>query len=266
MSEYTDFYMSWLGCSAFGQVSRQEVTIVPPVVFQPTDLSDCLIWLDATDNLTITPVIGQPDDVGVWENKGTYTTNALADVGSVQTGIDTINSLNVITFTAGSQLQMDFQPSANPLTLFFIVKPVTDLSNAAIPFMSFFSAVLDSGSISAGMSFAHPNFSYALGPNGVSITLAADNATDVTGVPLLITMRNDTTSNNKLNLNNATQTLTFDDTASFTLSLFTYLLGYNTHNTAFQMGEFILYNRALSDTEVGTVETYLTDKWNIQPL
>ena len=43
-------------------------------------------------------------------------------------------------------------------------------------------------------------------------------------------------------------------------------IGNTGYNTSFWLAEMIIYTRALDDTEVSAVNTYLTNKWNILPL
>lgn len=264
MSEYTDFYVDWLGCGAFGAQSRRLVA-EEPITFLPTDLSNCSIWLDANDPTTIV------DNSGVvfrWSNKGLSGGTANLNDGSVLNGIDTINGLNVLKFQPFADLLFNWTQTVNPITFFVVIKPITDLSGAPLPYINFFDALSTIYNFGTSMYYdsALGQFGYGCGANNLGIYLMAYNSVNPTNTPLLISMRNELPSNNIVILNNTPQSLAFSDTASYNLSNFNYYMGNPAHGTEFDFAEFIVYERALPDFEIAEVNAYLTAKWGINTL
>lgn len=266
MSESADYYMSWLGCSAFGGV-KSRIVAPEPVVFQPTDLSACSIWLDATDDIAVTTDLS--NNVISWSNKGTFGGLVNSNTGIVSY-TDTINTLPVLNFKPYADMVFNWTQTVNPVTAFVVMKPITDLSNDSppYPFINYFDAL--SGVYNLGMSMYYDSgltsFGYGIGANNLGIWAMGYNATNPTNTPLLVAMRNDTTSNNKVILNNTELTLSFNAVADYNLSNFNYLLGNPIHGTEFDYGEMIIYERALSDLEMSQVSVYLTTKYDIKTL
>jgi hypothetical protein len=149
-----------------------------------------------------------------------------------------------------------------------VTKPITDLSNALLPYNNFFDALSTIYNFGVSMFYdtSENKFAYGCGANNLAIYVAGYGSTNPTNIPLLISIRNDTTSNNKLMLNNQELTLVFNDTASYNLSNFNYYMGSTVHGTEFDFAEFIIYDRALSDAEIDQVNAYLTAKYDIEAL
>lgn len=269
MSESADYYMSWLGCSAFGIGSINKLKAPEPITFTPTDLSNCSIWLDATDDLTITTDLSNSTIVTSWSNKGLSGGTANANDGVVYTTTHTINSLNVLNFSPNSDLLFNWTQTVNPITVFIVMKPITDLaSGVPYPFINFFDALSSVYNVGTSMYYDSglTEFGYGIGANNLGIYALGYNTTNPTNIPLLISIRNDTTTNNELILNNSVQTLSYNDNANYNLSNFNYYMGNPVHGTEFDFAEFIIYERALSDEEIDLVNTYLTAKYDIHSL
>lgn len=260
----TDYYVDWLGCGAFGAVGRR-VAVEEPIVFSPTDLSNCSIWLDANDPTTIIDVSGV---VTRWTNKGLVGGSANNNDGTVLTSQDTINGLNVLNFQPYADLLFNWTQTVNPVTCFVVMKPITDLSGFALPYINFFDAL--SGVYNFGTSMYYDSglgqFGYGCGANNLAVYVMGYSSVNPTNTPLSITIRNDLSSNNILILNNESVPLTYSDTANYNLSNFNYYMGNPVHGTEFDFAEFIIYERALSDAEVAVVNGYLTAKWAINTL
>ena len=201
MSEITDFYTTWLGCGAFGAANNR-ITVEEPITFSPTDLSNCSIWLDATDNLTITN--DASNNLLTWSNKGLYGGTVYQNNGLVLTNTDTINGFNVLRFQPYADLIYNWTQTVNPITVFVVIKPITNLAIAALPYINFFDAFSGAGNFGTSMFYdsGTGEFGYGLGANNVAIYVAGYEAINPTLVPLLIAMRNDITTNNQLILNN----------------------------------------------------------------
>ena len=110
MSEITDFYLSWQGSSGFG-TSGIRIRDQEPVVFKPTDISGCVMWLDANDNDTVN--YNDLLQVTSWENKGTLGGQFDLSGGIIGYGQATQNGLNTVSFNSNAfmsgQFQFDFQ-------------------------------------------------------------------------------------------------------------------------------------------------------------
>ena len=183
MSETADFYSSWLGCASFGAVSKRAIAAPEPIVFQPTDLSNCSVWLDANDGATIIDVSGS---LTSWANKGTFGGSANANDGVVLTGTDTINSLNVMKFQAYADLLFNWTQVSNPITCFIVMKPITDLTTAGLPYMNFFDALSTIYNFGTSMYYDSGlmQFGYGCGANNLGVYCLGYNSTNPTNIPV----------------------------------------------------------------------------------
>ena len=271
MSETADFYTSWLGCSAFGAVSSRKITVAPPVVFKPTDLSNCSVWFDANngDSIITDPFGGY---VTNWSNLGTSGGEALnADTSNVvNTGVDTINSLNVLKFNPYSALVFNWGKVSNTATTFFIVvKPITDLSSINNVQFDLWAPYGYNGYW--GMAYAYstgfsPTPWLSVGvSSGYTVTVCGGNNINPTGNGTLLMLRADATdlSNNKAEYNGTNMSLVFNAIDYYNQSKITYWIGNTGTSWEYDVAEIIIYDSVLTDTEVATVTTYLKDKWAI---
>ena len=100
MSQITDFYISWLGNAAFGN-GPGRLKEIEPLVFKPTDLSDCAMWLDENDNFAVST--NQLLQVVSWANKGTLGGQFdLSGAAPVTYQSASVNGLNVVSFSEGN--------------------------------------------------------------------------------------------------------------------------------------------------------------------
>lgn len=265
MSESADFYMSWLGCSAFGVASSQLLVAPTPVPFAPTDLSDCLLWYDANNGATISTDVD--NSILAWASLGSATDFTLGpNTGSAFSGIDTINGLNVATFSAGKNMitgaaSLNTQES----TWFYVVESLTDLATEAVPFLLLYNGN-DTAAYSLGVFYDGGSMTYgvAIGAAGVSSTLGYDLSGNPYPSPLVYSFRltSDATGN-FIKINGQSITLTESYPAvGFNTSAITWTVG-RADGTSMNVGEIICYGRSLSDSEVVQVSTYLSDRWAI---
>lgn len=263
MSETADFYSSWLGTNLFGVTSSSGVEVTPLVVFEPTDLSNCAIWFDATDNLTVTDISGV---VQTWVNKGLSGGSANLNDGQVLTNQHIINGQNVLHFQPYADLLFNFTQTVDPCTVFVVTRPITDLSGAPLPYINWFDALSTIYNVGFSMFYdtSANQWAYGIGANNLAIYVAGYDPTNPTNQTICCTIRNDTNiSNNLLQLNSTPIPLSFDAPASYNLSNFNYYMGSSVHGTEFDYAEMIFYERALSDAEVAQVNAYLSAKWSI---
>ena len=258
--------MSWTGCSAFGVSSSPFLAAPTPIPFAPTDLSDCLLWYDANNGATITTDVDEKT-ILTWDSLGTASGFTLTpNNGSAQSGIDTINGLNVAAFLPNSNMitgaaSLNTQES----TWFYVVESLTDLSTEAIPFLLLYNGD-DSAAYSLGAFYDDGASTYgvAIGPSGVSSTLAYDLSANPYPNPLIYSFRlTSDASGNFIKVNNAPLSLTESYPATgFNTSSITWTMG-RSDGTSMNVGEVICYGRALSDSEVTQVSAYLSDRWAI---
>lgn len=261
MSESADYYMSWLGCNSFGVGSRVRLTAPEPITFQPTDLSACSFWFDATDNIAITA--DASNNIISWANDGDLSgVQLLPYFGTGVTGVDTINSLNVVRFPVGSNMYFYGQLTSEETTSFVVYKNLIDLSGLATPFLN-----LINGDATAGLQLGltkDPSlgYLYVLCQSG-SWCLVAPGSNDYER-PLYVSGRiTNTLADNYISVNGVNLTLTENHTAS---GMNTNPIPYSvsrTDGSSIDVGEIIIYNRALTDVEVELVYAYLASRWAI---
>jgi len=265
MSESADFYMSWLGCSAFGVASSQFLVAPTPIPFAPTDLSDCLLWYDANNGATITTDID--NNIETWSSLGSATGFTLKpNTGSAQYGTDTINGLSVATFPSGKNMITEAASlNTQESTWFYVVESLTDLSTEAIPFLLLYNGN-DAAAYSLGVFYdaGTPSYGIAIGSSGVSSTLGYDISGNPYPNPLVYSFRlTSDASGNFIKVNGQSISLTESYPATgFNTSAITWTMG-RADGTSMNVGEVICYGRALSDSEVTQVSAYLSDRWAI---
>lgn len=265
----TDFYIDWLGCGAFGAVGRRAVAEVTPIVFQPTDLSSCVVWFDANNSGTIT-LDGTNTYVTSWSNQGTYgglATNA--DTSNVvYSGTQTINALNVLDFSSNAALTFPFAKGTSDTTAFIVCQPQTDF-DVTYCNINFINPVGQNGYLALGMgydsniSFTEPYF-YAQASSGYYFVTLATSSNNPWKQTANISWRSDSNAlSNQILVNSSNITLSYSSNALCLNDLQTYWIGDTSYNTQFYLAEMIIYDRVLSDTDVATVNSYLTTRWNI---
>ena len=260
MSESEDYYMSWLGCNSFGAVSKR-ITAEEPVVFQPTDLSNCSIWLDGTDNLTITADLS--NNVQAWFNKGDLSGSMIPypSQAAPTTNNHDISGNNVIWFDSYQTLYNNYTFTNETFTMFIVTTTISDLSvnNYASWFNGF-----SSGAFSSGLSEYLGTYYTGCGGSGIDNYVMIARPNYPINKPTIYAIRSSSDlSNNAIWIDNSGQTLDFNTFAGYNTTPVDYYLHMYTHSSSIDIGELIVYNRALSDAEVLQVVSYLSDKWSI---
>ena len=256
----TSYYISWLGECAFGVTNSAPTVLAPaPVVFQPTDLSNCVLWLDANNPLTITDISGS---VSSWSNQGTLggTFDALSNAPI--TGSNTLNGLNIINFTSGSQLFWTEAIDDQEKTGFLVFTVKSDLSLELVPYVDCFSTAAET-ELQFGVNWDSntSNYNYVACLSGQWCNIG-ENATNPLNTPQLFSFRMTTDlSNNFISLGTSNLTLTANNSnLYFAGSNVQYWIN-RSDGTAQDVAEMVVYNRALSDGEVSQVQSYLLTKW-----
>ena len=268
MSEITDFYLSWQGCSAFGNTPNipPAKPITPVVVFSPLDLSDCYIWFNCDDLNTITT-----DEFGVVTsvtNQGLASSAANQDTGEVKV-VTEVNNLNSLDFPRGTSLSIVLTLPYTRRTQFVVFKSTTDMSGATYPYLTFMSG--GSSAMQTGVSYGNETglTQYAMCQNGQNCPVYGYDVTNPYLLPTLVTFLSDDVdiSNNLLYVNGGSNINESTDIGNlFVTTEDTYIInnpGPPGEGQGQVLCEIIEYGRALSAFEITQVQNYLSAKWNI---
>jgi hypothetical protein len=236
--------------------------------FLPTRIggNNLQLWLDAADASTITESSGS---VSAWADKSGNGNNATQGTGSAQptTGVRTLNGKNALEFDGGDYLSADslssiFSGSDKPTTIFLVCSSVDVLTQQYVFLAGNDASVTplngalynggtaifgtnrrDDGStiksVTSGTVVNYTPNVFAIVNTGTSVDLYFDSSLVVDGGDL--------------------------DVAAATIDNFTIgasdrggIVGQYFNGV---MGEGIIYDRALSTSEISQVNAYLTSKW-----
>lgn len=263
MSESADFYMSWLGCSAFGVGSIRRLPAEPlPAAFAPTDLSNCVVWFDANNGDTITVDTNDDTSILTWQSLGSQSNIMEPTTGTGQYNTHTINTLPVVYFAPSNQMSWYGQITGQERTVFFLTTSLSELSSLGVPFMDNITGNAFGG-MQVGSVYSGGNYIYTNCVNGIECA-SAYTLSNPYNIPLILEWR--ITSNlgsNFFRLNGSNITLV-DNYASGNYNESPIPYNVNRLDGSSQdVGEIIVYNRALTNDEVLEVETYLLTKWSL---
>ena len=239
--------------------------------FSPADIADLQLWLDATDASTLfqdtaktTSASSDNDPIGCWEDKSgngfdfDQSTNARRP--TLDTGTMSLNSLNLVpTADSGGGQWLENSTCTDTITLF---------------------QVLQYNSNSAGVSFGigasyngYFTFNNSLGTNYVAAAGPGAGFRTVGDSYSRIASGNDAIiSGDLVNFlrENGTQYAVNSgyNYSSHSSNIGSYIgrrgLSIGDHKPFNgNVGEVIAYERRLSSTEIGQVESYLSTKWSI---
>lgn len=257
--------VSWLGTAEYGAagVRFREIT---PVVFRPTDISGCKIWMDAndSDSVNATPF----GLVESWHNKGDLSGNFdLSGNLGVRYGDYTVNGLEVVSFDPQAFMTSTYSLNFQDRSVFVVSRRRSDISGGVFTWLT----TDTNGGQETGISQTGSVFTYLIAKHPVfSVQLTFDTTTDTKGYAELASFVNSSTdlSANYAGLNGVSQTLGSSNLAS----------GYNTGSIQYYLGnyfggsalgndydlcELIVYDTALDASQIAAVEAYLISKWAI---
>lgn len=236
-------------------------SIIKPVVigeastpFLPTDISNILSWVDASDTATIS-ISGSTftwNDKTVNNNDWTQTTLSRHPA----TGTRTINSLNVLDFVGGTSKYLDSSAGITAITQAdnntFVMLFAVDESPPAAQ-----QGILGSNN-EQYFIYARPT-EFIGRQNGASGVVLSDAPTNVTYIAVL--RRNGATVDFTISRSGSSLTGSSDasDTESTALYLGTVRPFFGFFNGA--IAEVIAYTKTLSNTEVNNLCNYLATKW-----
>lgn len=229
--------------------------------FAPDQLSNLMGWYDASDAATITYGVS-PAVVG-WADKSPYG-NDLAGNGNIDSS-GTYLSKNCMYFTGTQSLDstisapdivggytafvVNYWPAgAGPNSQVYSSSGPDIFSGPCLALYSYTSGGHDYVGMNGGQSF------------GTDYALSPDHAQSA-GIHQLTWRFGTTVSTNEIFIDGVSQSLTFGGTTSHTNNVV--FLGISKGQSVWQgrLGEFLFYNRRLTDTEVSLVEAYLQAKW-----
>jgi hypothetical protein len=263
--------ISWLGNAEYGVAGNRLLTVVP-FNFNPRDISGLQLWLDANDGSTI---VDNPfGTVLSWSNKGDLSGNFdLSGTADVRIGDNRVNGLNVVTFNANAYMTGNFAMNFQDRSLFIVSKRNTVIdSSGGIGVFTWLTGDT-SGAIESGVVYdvSANTFQYIVSKHpGFAVELDFLTSSDTTGYAELATFVNSSTdlSANFVALNSVGQTPIVSNLASgYATSNLTYFLGNYFGGSSlandYDLCEVIMYDTALSATDIGRVQEYLTAKWAI---
>lgn len=271
---------SWFG-SSYIQPIRYNNNLPPapePVVFNPLELSGCVLWLDANDSDSVNVVQdpgGNLNRVLKWFDKAqpsnrNYYTHIGSPSGSGLYNTHYMNQLRTVYFqpnTAmdheGGGVAFNFQDR----TFFAVIKPLTDLTGPSGPILNVYNGFYDTGAMNVGIAYSLGKYQYVMCENGIQCGVIFDMSNNPLNNRVLFSI---TQSSTDLSGNNGTyDTISQPLTASFLASSYftgktQYVLNDPNKAVAQDIAEIIMYNRVLLKSERQQVLDYLADKWGAQ--
>lgn len=264
MSEFQDFYPSWLGVAAFGANSTR-LRDNEPFLFRPTDISGCVMWFDANNQDYI--AYNEFLQVSSWSNQGTIGGQwDISGTEAVQYGVSTQNQLNTISFAENAFMTGNYALDFQPRSIFFVTRENTVPPGVPNPWIS-----CDTNGGMETFSQRNGTTVYFLGKHPSPIPeIAIDTSNSYLGYASLTEFINGTDlSDNWFGINTIQYPPVFDAVASgySTGTLTYYLGGYfagSTIASAQDVCEIVMYDTALKEPDRQNVETYLMVKWGIK--
>lgn len=242
----------------------------PAAVSSPTSIAGCKVWFDGSDSATLLDSIGNPvaadGDIYTWVDKsgnGSNASQATATKTKRRTSVQ--NSLDVVEFGVGGAVTgMTSADSINGLdevSVIIVAKASTTLQNyrsivryqnidgqyLSVPFYS--TALFALSSADSNIALLTPRIDATLGAWNIIVATRKRNTTDG-----LAAYKGSTFYEACNGANTALPNRTLG-------------LGYaqfnGTEQTIGQVGEIIIYNSALTETQIYSVVKYLKAKWGI---
>jgi len=248
------------GCATWfdsSDASTLYATSSGPVVAvdSPLDINGCALWLDSSDVSTqkqnsdgTVPIVNNGDPVGYWGDKSGNDRHAIqATASSRPQKLGSQNGLGVITFDGIDDILDAPLQDSNTQTIFWIAK-----SNNApdYSYLLNYNGSAGNRAISIGGGFWK-----WYGPNIISSQSASSYAVMSVVMP----------SASSVSLyQSGVEVGTADPTNQIGGSPNNLSIGsVGTYPFKGEVAEIIIYNRALSRTERGRIEKYLSVKWNL---
>jgi hypothetical protein len=254
-------------------LSNHQYKLISPasvVPFQPANISTPLVWFDAADTSTISFSTGSV--VARWLNKGSSGANATALVGSLTSGITTLNGLNLVNCPASANLGFTVGIPNQPRAWFAVFRLTSQLTTTGTTqYFALINQTTGSGqdAISGPMSptnIATNTYSIGEGSTGLGTninTVTAPNGFNVMKQYGYINSAA-STSSNFITVNGSPMTLSTSLAASgYTTTSVLYTFGDIYGGSGADIAEVILFNTELTTPQRQQIEGYLGWKWGI---
>lgn len=234
--------------------------ITPPPLLVSKNYSGA--WYDAADTRP-SSIIQSGGFASKWIDKFGFNNSAEQAVGASQprTGLNTINGLNTLTFDGTDDyLQKLNFSSATSITIFFVVRPT--LASLGTSSLFAFESTNDFqiAPLGPGGQFFGNIVHTGL---GISSLVASTNM--LGGVYLYMLQLDADTGIGTIKVNGVQEDTDTGYNGSLTTTQDLIISG-NRGRNAFlgcDMGEIIFYNKALSASEIFSIENYLNNKWGL---
>ena len=226
----------------------------PP--FVPTDIANCVLWLDASDSATITETAGA---VSQWNDKSTSGWNATQGTGAQQptTNSRTLNILNVLYFDGGDRLDLPsgiYGVSAGPNTAFVVW--ATDATTTNQRLLGGYTGVAGTR-----YGFLINDVAGNAGVRNNSAGISTNQAVTFNTSAHISALRRSGTNLDNIYDGNKTNAA---DAGDYTvISMHIGSSSALTFSLNGMIAEIVLYNSSLSDADANTVGNYLATKWGI---
>lgn len=235
------------------------VGVTASSVFTPLDLG-VTMWFDASDTTTITSS-GSPAKVSEWRDKSgnAYHFSQTTSGNQPTTNANTINGLNVLTFSPAATSWMatptGFNPSTNGISLFVVSKA----NDTAVdkPLL----AQEDTGGTGRTWFLTSSTEAYATAIGGTRVDLTNSNSNTALN---RITCASGSSQTLSLVQNGGANSLTATRTIETTTGRV--VVGSGKAKVVHFDGlvaEIIVFGKVLSAGEITLIETYLNTKWSI---
>jgi hypothetical protein len=217
--------------------------------FSPTDISNCELWLDASDASTIN--LGVGNGVATWEDKSGQGNDVSQGTGTNQplTNTETLNGKNVLVYDGidDSLVSAVFanSPLTQPTTIYAVIDNKNNTTNLRYPFDGITANDRHAGIISNHNQqvFAGATLGFFHYPLGVSLYKYVFDGTS--------------SGYSKQQIDLITGNAGAHDLTGITLGTRYSLSSFLVHNSA----EFIIYNKIVPGDEDTDLVTYLQEKW-----
>jgi hypothetical protein len=228
--------------------------------FEPTIISNVLLWLDAADTSTITTSGTQ---VTQWRNKGTFDGNVSNATGTVTSGTATYNGRNIVQLPSATSLAITMVIPNQPRAWFAVFRQTTQ-PTALNPYFNIFANFSTSG----GDQLAGPEFNGTLSEirNGIAGMVGTTSSTSGYNVFRIYNWTNSaaSTSLNRVAINGTALTLTDNSLASgYSTASLVYNILSSGHGHGADLAELICINAEITVLQRQQVEYYLSQKWGI---
>lgn len=244
-------------------VGKQTISYLPrPILFSPTSITGLRLWMDATDTSSMTFSSGS--NISQWRDKSGLSNHATATGSPVLTG-NSINDYPAIVTSSGQHFTGPTSVTGTTLTVFAVAKTTRTLPNNGLDqrLVSLVNgANVDYGRADSVIAL----FNQGSGSSSITTWRLSSVAGSViaTNTPFQVVSKYDGTNGFIWE----DGSLGGSSASSGTFGITKYGIGNQANPTSENwngsIGEVLIYNTALTDTQRQLVEGYLAWKWGLQ--